>query len=367
MTTTSSRFLLICLLSGFSFLQAQAPDSWQAPPRLQLGGVVDVFYAFDFNQPTGDARQPYFFAHNRHNEFNLNQGMISLEVDHDRYRAILALQTGTYAIDNYAAEPTLLQHLFEAYAGIALDKKARLWLDAGVFSAPIGFEGAISSENWTLTRSLLAEHSPYYLSGLRLSYQLAPAWEVKAVICNGWQRIRRLPGNSLLSFSGNITYNPSDKLTLNYSTFIGTDTPDSTRQMRHFHNFFAKLGLSERLGLIAGFDVGWQQQEMGSSSYDLWLTPILIARYQLADRWATALRVERFQDPEEVVVTTGTPAGFSLNGVSLNLDYQPVEQVACRLEARYFQAEDAIFEGAQGPSANNLAVVASLSIKLDRE
>jgi hypothetical protein len=32
----------------------------------------------------------------------------------------------------------------------------------------IGFESVISADCWTLTRSLLAENSPYYETGMRL-------------------------------------------------------------------------------------------------------------------------------------------------------------------------------------------------------
>jgi hypothetical protein len=52
-----------------------------------------------------------------------------------------------------------LKNIYEANVGISLNKKNNLWVDAGVMPSHIGFESAISMDNWYLTRSLLAENS----------------------------------------------------------------------------------------------------------------------------------------------------------------------------------------------------------------
>ena len=75
---------------------------------------------FMYLMPTdrkGIARQAFLYNHNRHNEFNVNLGLLRLAVAHAKYRANVALQTGTYANDNYAAEPGLLKAIFEAKCG----------------------------------------------------------------------------------------------------------------------------------------------------------------------------------------------------------------------------------------------------------
>ena len=104
----------------FAFRAQSQTDStsvWQKKPSIQLSGVIDLFYVFDFNEPTTNFRQPFFYNHNRHNEFNLNLGLMKLNVDHAKYRANFALQAGTYPNDNYAAEPGLLKNIFEANIG----------------------------------------------------------------------------------------------------------------------------------------------------------------------------------------------------------------------------------------------------------
>ncbi len=94
----------------------------------------------------------------------------------------------------------------------------------------IGLESAIGKDNWTLTRSLLAENSPYFESGVKLSYTTNNnKLTVSALALNGWQRITRLEGNSLMSWGSQIFYKPTENLTLNYSTFIGAK---QTRQCK---------------------------------------------------------------------------------------------------------------------------------------
>ena len=120
----------ILLLLIFFSLEAYPQSAWQEKPKTTFSGFIDVFYVYDFNKPETDYRQPFFYNHNRHNEFNLNLGYLKVSLEHARYRANLALQTGTYPNDNYAAEPGALKNVFEANAGIALNSKSNLWLDA---------------------------------------------------------------------------------------------------------------------------------------------------------------------------------------------------------------------------------------------
>lgn len=161
--STLNFFLTISLLFSFLTTSAQTDSSdWKKLPKVSYSSFVDIFYAYDFNDPQSDYRQTFLYNHNRHNEFNLNLGMIKISTKHLKYRANIALHAGTYVNDNYATEPEALQNIYEGNAGLSLNKKNNLWIDAGIFGSHIGFESAISKDNWTLTRSLHAENSPYY-------------------------------------------------------------------------------------------------------------------------------------------------------------------------------------------------------------
>lgn len=360
------KHLITLLLLGLVSLGAQAQDTsaWKQKPTFVISSFVDVFYVYDFNQPQGRTRQPFVFNHNRHNAFNLNLGLVKFAVEHSKYRANLALHTGTYANDNYAAEPGLLKNIFEANVGIALNKKNTLWLDAGILPSHIGFESAISTENPTLTRSILAENSPYFLTGAKLSFAPNEQWEIAGLVVNGWQRIQRLQGNSLPSFGTQVSFSPSEKVTLNWSTFIGTDDPDTTRRMRYFSNLYGSFQFGEKFNLTTGFDLGIQQQFKGSAAYNLWWSGIVIAQYKIAKKWQAAIRAEYYQDETGVIIPTGTVNGFQTIGVSFNIDYAPIKHIRCRIEGRWFNSMDNIFETKTSNSNNNFIVAASIAVKL---
>jgi hypothetical protein len=342
---------------------AQADSTWHQKPELSISGFADVFYVYDFNQPQGAERQPFLFNHNRHNEFNLNLGIIKLGVDHEKYRANLAFHTGTYVNDNYAAEPGLLKSIFEANIGLSLNKRNTIWLDAGIMPSHIGFESAISMDNSTLTRSLLAENSPYFMAGAKLTLTPSEKWEIAGLILNGWQRIQRLHGNSLPSIGTQVKFSPSDKILFNWSSFAGTDQPDSTRTMRYFNNFFGQFQITQKIGLITGFDIGVQQRSKGSANYEFWFSPVFIGQYTFNDRWKSAVRAEYYHDQSGVIIQTATANGFQTTGFSLNLDYAPTQNLMCRIEGRWLNSKDPIFETKTNFINTNFIIGASIAIK----
>jgi hypothetical protein len=288
--------------------------------------------------------------------------LLKLTVTNERYRAGLGIQAGTYANDNYVLEPGVLKNVYEASAGVALTSKGNLWLDAGVFSSNLGFESAVSTENFTLTRSLVAESSPYFLSGAKITYSPSEKWELVVLASNGWQHIKRVEGNSLMSWGTQVQFKPDASTTFNWSTFIGTDDPDVSRRMRYFNNIYGLFEFSNSWSLIAGFDFGLQQNAKGSSTYSSWIAPVGIIQYKMSKDWSTAARVEYYQDEMGVIIPTGTPNGFKTTGYSLNLDYQPNPVTLCRIEGRLFNSVDDVFEKGVGFTDNNFVIMASLAI-----
>ena len=349
-------------LSFLLFLNALPAQSQESNEEgFTLSAFIDAFYAYDFQRPNGPQRQQGFFNHNRHNEFNINLALLRMAYQQEKYRAVLDLQAGTYAVDNYAAEQGMLQSLYQAYAGVRLGKD--LWLDAGIFESHLGWESALSSKNYTLTRSLSAENSPYFLSGVRVQWETNEKLSLLGVISNGWQRIQRVPGNSLPGFGTQVVFRPNDKLSFNWSTFLGTDDPDSTRRMRHFHNLYMNWNPGGKFSLIAGLDMGWQQERKGSREQVNWFTPALIAHYRLHEHWAIAARSEYLRDEMRVVFASPVAAPVGLQAYSLNIDRQIHEKAVWRIEGRFMQNESSIFESHQGLSRRNFYLTTSLAVE----
>lgn len=338
----------------------------QLDSTISVSGYAELYYSYDLSNPGDHLRQGPFYSFNRHNETTLNLGFVKLAYEKSNVRGNLALMAGTYAQYNLAAEPELLRSVFEANVGVKLSKQHELWLDAGIMPSHIGFESAIGADCWNVTRSLLAENSPYYEAGVKFGYTSKnEKWYVAGMLLNGWQRIARPEGNNTPAFGTQLTYTPSDKVKLNWSTFVGNDQPDSVSQLRAFSNLYAQLQITERFGLIAGFDYGMQQEASGDSS-SLWMSPVLIPRFTLNERTHLAARWELYQDRDGVIIgATGTPNGFNTMGNSLNLDRRIGENVLWRIEARMLQSEDKIFVDDKAvASQSNTFFTTSLSIEL---
>ncbi|HOY05836.1 MAG TPA: porin [Saprospiraceae bacterium] len=344
--------ILICLFILQAQAQAQTPDS----AKITLSAYVETYYSYDFNEPADHNRPGFLYNHNRHNEFNINLAYVKAAYSAENIRANLSLMAGTYANANLAAEPGVLKNIYEANVGVRLSPK--VWLDAGILPSHIGFESAISKDCWTLTRGLLAENSPYYESGAKLTVTPNDKWTLSALVMNGWQRIRRVDGNSLPAFGTQILYKPNGKTTLNYSTFIGSDKPDDARLMRVFHNLYGIFQVSDNFGLTAGFDIGTEQKTKGKSDVNVWYTPVLIGKFTLNDQWALAARVEHYNDENGVIIGSE----FQTTGYSLNIDYAPRSNALLRLEGRLLQDKNEIFVTESGFTNTNFCVTASMAV-----
>lgn len=335
-------------LTATDSLAEQKAKPWKG--TMELSAYIEAYYLFDINNPASGNRPGFIYSHNRHNEFNINLAYFKFNYSAARLRANVAIMAGTYSNANLSSEPGVIKNIYEANAGINLSKKKQVWLDAGVFASHIGFESAVGKDCWNMTRSILADNSPYYESGIKLSYTSDNGkFFASGLVLNGWQRIQKVSGNSLPSFGWQIQGKPNDKVLINSSSFIGTDKPDSARQMRYFHNLYAIFTVTDKFGITLGLDAGAEQKAKGSKQYNAWFSPVLIARYQPIEQLALAARFEYYSDRNGVVIGTGTPNGFETFGYSINADVIPFANAMIRFEGRLFQSKtDEIFEKRNG-------------------
>ncbi|WP_293879261.1 porin [Sphingobacterium sp. UBA1498] len=334
--------MLAFMLLGTTQLFAQQDTTKNT--SLAISGYLEAYYLRDFNNSIGNTRPGFVYSHNRTNEVNINLALLKAAYETTNTRANLALGVGTYMNANYSAEPGVLKNIYEANAGVRISKKHNLWIDAGIFSSHLGFESAIGKDNWTVTRSIFADNSPYFETGAKISYTSASGkLFLSGLVLNGWQRIQRVDGSSLPAFGHQLVYKPTDKWTINSGSFIGSDKADSVRQMRYFHNLYAIYQMNQKLGITVGFDIGAEQKGRGSSTYNVWYTPVLIARYATTERFSLTARGEYYNDKHGVIVSTGTAQGFQTFGYSLNADYAILPNVLWRTELRNLRNKDAMF------------------------
>jgi len=360
-----SLFLFLSVYSC-AFSQSSEPPV-SNDPLIGYSAYLDLFYSYAFNKPSGNSRLPYIYHYNRHNEVNLNHGYLKVYLDHSKYRANLALQTGTFVVDNYTNEPDYIKAIFDANVGFSLNSENSLWLDVGIFgNSHIGTESTEGWSNWTASRTLLSENVPYYQSGINLSYTNQD-WYLSFLILNGWQRIQRVQGNSLPSFGTQTTYSGIESLVLNWSTFIGTEYPDNQRRMRYFSHLSAQIDFSNRWELILGWDTGIEQEFNGSSSYNSWNGILTVIRYAISEKWKSAFRYEYYSDPNSVLVSSPSANGYRTSGLSSNFDYLAYDNILCRIEARYFLSPDDIYEKDNAFTASDFALLASIIVNINNQ
>jgi hypothetical protein len=330
-----------------------------ATKSFEFHGYGELYYSYDFSNPENHQKPNFIYNHKRHNEFNINLAYAKASYDKDDVRANAAVMFGTYSQYNLAAEPNWAQFIYEANVGFKISQKQNIWLDAGIMPSHIGFESAVSADCWTLTRSMLAENSPYYQTGIKISFtNQSEKFNAAFLVLNGWQRIKKPDGFQNPSFGFQLNYKPNTKLTLNYSNFIGTDKADSIHAVRVFHNLYAIYEPSQKMGVIVGFDIG--TDKFNAKNYGIWYAPVFIFRYKPKEKYNIAIRGEYYNDKNQILITTNTPSGFKTFGVSSNFDIQLKDNLFWRIEAKQYISEDEIFAN----SNSNFAFTTSLAIKI---
>jgi len=331
---------------------AQEKDSL----KIKFSGFLETYYSYDFINPTTDTKLPFMYNYNRHNEFNVNNGLIRAQLLYGNAYASIAVHAGTYVDDNYASENIKL--VSEAYVGMYLNDNKKSSIEVGIMPSYIGFESATTATNLTLTRSILAENSPYFMTGIKYNYKPNDKWSFSGLVTNGWQRINKPQKDVAPAFGTQIVYKPTEKATLNWSTFVGKEFYGTELGMRYFSNLYWDNTWNSKWRTILGFDFGIQDSSSLNDEHLFWMSPVLITQYSINSKWQTAVRLEYYQDEDNVIIATSD--AFKTSGASLNFDYLPNSKVKLRTEARYLDSKEAIF---YNNKSNNFFVTTSLSFE----
>ena len=351
------RIVSAALLFSASTLGAQTADT---TTKIRLNGFVDTYYAYDFTRPL-DGERRFTTQPVRHDEANVNFAWLGVTVERQKVRARIALQAGTSVQSNYAGEPRngstsgpdLSRMIQEAVVGAKLADN--VWVDAGIYYSYIGLESWSSSDNMAYTRSLVGDFSPYYLSGVKLTWSLTSKLTAQFHVTNGWQNISE--NNRSKALGARFDYAASPTLTLSYANFLGNERlAGSSAALRVFNQVMAK-------GTLPG-GTQWQGQvDVGTQDGSEWYGLVAIAKQPISSRVALVGRVERYADPDQVIIGTSTPEGFVGNGASAGVDVLLDAGFRWRSELRGIRTAAALFpEGAAArPTRTNGVLVTSLS------
>lgn len=297
------------------------------------------------NHPTGKARPAFFYNYTKANSAGINLALAKVHYTSGPFRTNLGLMAGDYPKANLAKEEKWAQYIYEASAGYKLSNEYNAWIDAGVLTSHIGFESAIGKDNWAATRSIVADNSPYYETGIRVSARPNERWYLAMLTLTGWQTIS-VPTNQLGSHWGmQIMFSPSSIWTFNSSSYIGKVYAEKNLT-RIYSNFYTTCSVNDRAAITLGWDIGLQENYSDSRRTDVWNDLIGILHYRLKPgKWSATLRYERMMDKNNLLFSLpgNSDYQFDVNHASVNLDWQPVKNLLFRAEANYLQSPYALF------------------------
>jgi hypothetical protein len=341
------RFIIVLAFLVVS-ISAHATD-------LKVTGLLDFYYAADFNSPNNIDRD-YTTQAARDGEFNVNLASIGFSHQQGKLESHLAIQAGTSVQSNYAGEPTtgtisggtLSRHIQEAYIKYKVNDKTTV--QAGIFFSHIGNESFISPDNWTYTRSFASDYSPFYQSGVGVQHQLDKHFMIEGYLLNGWQNMSEDDQNKAASVGIKYT---NGKLKINYTNFLGR----ANQEDRIFHDFNAQYDFDDKFRIKALYDFG--QDDGGDKKFYTYNVQL---QYDVSEKATIAFRYENYNDPDETNISS-LGNGFEIQGISANYDYKLEENYLWRIEYRSLTAEDDIFNKDDKMADTNSVLLTSLAVQ----
>lgn len=303
--------------------------------QLTFKGYSEIYYTHDFNA-TSSTRDAWFYNHNLHNTIAPNLALLETRYKGKNAYAQLDLMFGTYSSAIMVNEPFWAQPIAQAYVGT---KYKRFNFEAGIFESGIGLEGIKGSDNPTLTRSIVAENTPYYLSGVRARWEDRTAiFLIEGAIINGWETVTRHAPESNPGVMARFRLG-SEKVRLHYHFMYTDDRGGLASPITGMINGFAFKHALNSWQWFLGYDnIQWN----GDAIH----LPHIIVRKEFSERWAAALRGEYvmdnsqtpfFQNLDDLGATS--IRSFEGFGGSFNIDYMPYKDFTLRAEIRHIDGK----------------------------
>jgi hypothetical protein len=254
-----------------------------------------------------------------------------------------ALLTSDPAAGRYPDLSRWLSYVEQAFATVVVPVGRGLWVDAGKFSTPVGFEDNESNQNWNYSRSLLFTLAePTVHTGLRATYPVTDAIAVSGFWLNGWNA-NIVEGSTMRSFAVAASWKPTEGVDTGVVYAGGlerapTHLSDPTSAFRHEIGVYGTYELRSWLRFAATADYGAD----GSASGVSWWGVAGYVRCGLLPWLASVVRGEHFADPDGFM--TGTRQTMAEGTVTLEATARvgAVDLIG-RLELRSDRSDEPVF------------------------
>lgn len=272
--------------------------------------------------------RPFLVSQNSNNIPSINLLLSSLNIQSGQWQGEVSGLLGTYANQNLSAEIGPFRNIGSLW--LAHKPKDDIEILIGVYPSHIGLESPISMECMTPTRSIVADNTPYYQSGIRLRYETGnDAFALH--LLNGWQR-SSLDKEGVIPAFGYEYVKTHEDMNLRISGFIGSVSHDASESIRYHQHVGATYQANDQFSLEGSLDFGYQQKY----DVDTWvIAPLVMAQWTLSESFKLNGRLEYYHDPQNMVVNLAS--GLSAAGYSLGIDWVATRKFLVRCEYRTIQ------------------------------
>lgn len=177
---------------------------------------------------------------------------------------------------------------------------------------------------------------------------------------NGWQNISENNPQKAVGLRVDLSQSPTT--TISYYNFAGKENGSGT--LRIFNGIGVKTTALPGMTLQLNGDYGTQDIEESGESH--WYSAALVAKAQPTPRMGISGRIERYVDPDQMIVVTGSDAGFRATMASVGIDVTPPGsgRAIWRSELRGTWSDDPVFPASSGAGLSNRNHVAVTSLTL---
>ena len=332
---SSFKIILLVLIFSTNALYANKLDT-----SLKVNAYLEAFY--NITQRNGDINSmPNLYVNHRDlNQLSINTAIIDFNYSKNRIRANAGLMSGSYSKYNYSGFDYDYKNIYQLNIGFELSKKYDVWLDAGIMPSHIGTETIIGSDNMTLTRSLNAESTPYYETGLKLSkVSQNKKWNIALLYLNGWQTIRKSSFYHNV-FGTSLVFNDNKNI-FGWNTVLIHDVDASTMPKDIlFNNLYYKRKLNEKLDIFLGYD--FTANTYYNKALMNWATATIISSYKINNKHSLAMRAEQYKNYSSNLLESlliYMPNNIDYFSASINHDYRVNNSLLFRSELKYIDAK----------------------------
>lgn len=323
-------------------------------PAYVVGGYVESFYQWNFDQPSNGVTNFRGFD-NRHDTFTISNVALDVQWDWSDVVGRLTLQVGHTPSTYYLAEPVrpgaagangtgpeLWKYLQQAYAGHRFGVGRGLVVQAGLFLSPVGPETIPVLENWSWSRSNLFFGLPFYHAGVRATQALTEAWSLELWLVNGWNSV--VDNNRGKSVALRLALTTAE-LQASVMYLGGPERPEGAPEgqpWRHLFDAHATWSMASRVALQVHGNAGVEANRMGTS---WWWAGAAAVRVQPFERTFLVVRGDVFHESAPAVASRLFWPVAWVASITATLERRLAEQSVVRLEYRHDEAAGPLYFG----------------------